>query len=139
MYEVDEVVDYVDGGRKALKVSRRENPVEVYGGTWSLLLDQGLGRLLAAGLSAGEIEFFLHLVRWAGAGNRIQMSQKEMGEAIGKVQVSRKMAALKAKGFVRGGDRDWMVSPLVVTSVRTADYKALVGMWGRMEVREEGL
>lgn len=134
MYEVDEVTEFVDGGRKQLKISPRPNPVQVLGGTWKLFLDHGTEELtehlLQGRLSAKEVGIFLHLVSRMGVGNTVVMAQRPLADRLGVSvsYVSRVLGKLKALGLLRDG----MLSPLVVTKCRTEDYPPLLAAWHKL-------
>lgn len=131
MYEIDEVTDFVDGGRKQLKVSPRANPLQVYGSTWKIVLDSGmrdLTRMLLQGqLSGKEMGVFWDLVEHMSHGNVVQTSQKQLAERYGVsvAYVSKVLIKLRAVGLLRG----MMVSPLVVVKCRTEDYPPIVATW----------
>lgn len=133
-YEIDEITDFVDGGRKQLKISPRANPVVVYGGTWKLLLDRGMGQLthwiLGGELAAKDIGIFLLLVEHMEPGNRMGLTQIQVAERIKSHQsvVSRSMQKLKAVGLVRGA----MLNPEIITKGRTEDYEATLQAWHKL-------
>lgn len=130
-YEVEEVRDFVDEGRKSLRVTARVNPLVVYGGTWKLFLDRGMGwvteMLLRGEVSGKEMGFFLYLVDQMGPGNTINPNQKALADYFGcsVSYVSRVLRGLKHVGLIREG----MVNPEVVTKGRTEDYATTLARW----------
>jgi hypothetical protein len=137
-YEIDEITDFVDGGRKSLKISPRANPVVVYGGTWKLLLDNGLqeltGMLLRGELTAKDMGVLLSLTETMGMGNRISETQAQLAKRIESHQsvVSRSVVKLKELDLIR----EDMVSPLVVVKGRTEDYPHVLATWNRLAKTE---
>ena len=135
MYEIEEVMDYVDENRKSLKVVRHTPAIQVYGGTWKVWLDKGSERfnrlILDQKLSGMDVYMFNFMAQHMNRVNVVDMKQVKMAELMQREQayVSKKIRKLKSLDLIRGN----MVNPEIVVFGDSKLYPDVLDKWNSLK------
>ena len=135
MYEIEEVMDYVDENRKSLKVTRHTPAVQVYGGTWKIWLDKGQkelnGLIDKKELSLADYRMFTFMVENMNRVNVCDMKQKGIADVLNQQQsfVNRKIRKLRSLDLVRGN----MVNPGIAVFGDSKLYPDVLDKWNSLK------